>query len=243
MTMAHRRYGTNFRLYQSAAVLALAFLSQPALSQPAGAAPGSAALRAAAPAKTILAFGDSLTVGYQLRPGEGFAPQLEKALRAKGRDVTVVNAGVSGDTTAQGKARIAWGLAGAKVKPDLVILELGANDMLRGQSPAAAKANLDAIIKDFKRRGIRVMLAGMQAQPNLGPAYVRDFNALYPAIASANKVTLYPFFMDGVATVPGMQLADGLHPTPKGVKVIVGKMLPLVLRELDALPKPVAGKR
>lgn len=217
MKLSNRRYGMKLRLYQLAAATALAFVSQ------------------AVSAKTILAFGDSLTVGYQLRPGEGFAPQLEKALRAKGRDITVINAGVSGDTTAQGKARIAWGLKGLKTKPDLVIVELGANDMLRGQSPAAAKANLDAIIKDFKGRGVPVLLAGMQAQPNLGAAYVKEFNAIYPALAATNKVPLYPFFMDGVAAVPGMQLSDGLHPTPKGVQVIVGKITPLVLRELDRL--------
>ncbi|KAB7649062.1 arylesterase [Polymorphobacter fuscus] len=210
----------NGRLYQLAALLALLFLSQAAVAK----------------SRTILAFGDSLTAGYQLRPGEGFAPQLQKALRAKGRDVTVINAGVSGDTTAQGKARIAWGLQGLKTKPDLVIVELGANDMLRGQSPATAKANLDAIIKDFKARGVRVLLAGMLAQPNLGATYARDFNALYPALAKANKVALYPFFMDGVAAVPGMQLSDGLHPTPKGLTVIVNKITPFVLRELDALP-------
>ena len=210
-------------IYQLAAALTLLLLSQ-AAATPAAAAP-----------RTILAFGDSLTAGYQLRPGEGFAPQLEKALRAKGRDVRVINGGVSGDTTAQGRARIAWGLAGMKVKPDLVIIELGANDMLRGQSPATAKANLDAIIKDFRKRNVRVILAGMLAQPNLGPAYAREFNALYPALAKANGVSLYPFFMNGVAAVPGMQLADGLHPTPKGVTVIVGKITPLVVRELDAL--------
>lgn len=223
MNLLKRRYGMYFWLYQLAAALALLLLSQAAL--------------AAAPPRAILAYGDSLTAGYQLRPGEGFAPQLEKALRAKGRNVTVINAGVSGDTTAQGKARIAWGLAGLKTKPDLVILELGANDMLRGQPPANAKANLDAMIKDFKTRGIRVLLAGMLAQPNLGAAYTREFNALYPALAASNKVTLYPFFMDGVAAVPGLQLADGLHPTAKGVTIIVNKILPTVLRELDALPK------
>ena len=228
MNWPHRRYGTVLLLYQLAAGLALMFVSQVATAAP--------ARQSATPARTILAFGDSLTVGYQLRPGEGFAPQLEKALRAKGRNVTVVNAGVSGDTTAQGKARIAWGLAGAKVKPDLVILELGANDMLRGQSPAMAKANLDAIIKDFKARGIPVLLAGMQAQPNMGSTYVKEFNAIYPALAAANKVPLYPFFMDGVAAVPGMQLGDGLHPTPKGVQVIVKNILPLVTKALDARP-------
>ena len=228
MKLSMRRYGMNLRLYQSAAALALAFLSQ--------AAPAATAASRPPAAQTILAFGDSLTVGYQLRPGEGFVPQLEKALRSKGRNVSVVNAGVSGDTTAQGKARIAWGLKGLKAKPDLVILELGANDMLRGQSPALARANLDAMIKDFKARGISVLLAGMQAQPNLGVTYVRQFNAIYPALAAANQVRLYPFFMDGVAAVPGMQLGDGLHPTPKGVQVIVGKMLPMILKELDRLP-------
>ena len=220
MRGAGRRYGIADWIYQSVAALALALLSQAAI---------------AAPPRTILGFGDSLSAGYQLRPGEGFAPQLEKALRAKGRDVRVVNGGVSGDTTAQGRARIAWGLAGMKVKPDLVIIELGANDMLRGQSPATAKANLDAIIKEFRKRNIRVILAGMLAQPNLGPAYAREFNALYPTLARSNAVALYPFFMDGVVTVPGMQLSDGLHPTPRGVTVIAARMLPLVMRELDAV--------
>jgi acyl-CoA thioesterase-1 len=175
--------------------------------------------------------------GYQLRPGEGFAPQLEAALRARGRNVSVVGAGVSGDTTAQGKARINWVLAGMKTKPDLVILELGANDMLRGQPPATAKANLDEMITAFKAKGARVLLAGMLAQPNLGAAYTKEFNALYPALAKKHQIGLYPFFMDGVATVPGMQLSDGMHPTPKGVKVIVNKMLPIIERELDALGK------
>ena len=209
-----RRYGILRGLYQSALLIGLVALPQAAI------------------AKTILAFGDSLTAGYQLRPGEGFAPQLEAALKAKGHAVTVIPAGVSGDTTAQGKARVNWVLAGAKSKPDLVILELGANDMLRGQSPVTAKANLEATIKAFKAKGIRVILAGMLAQPNLGAAYAREFNAIYPALAKSQGIALYPFFMDGVAAVPGMQLADGLHPTPAGVKVIVKRILPTVEREL-----------
>jgi len=228
-----RRYGIPAAVYQSAALLAAVMMSQVAVA----ATSPLRGDRAAAPPRTIVAFGDSLTAGYLLRPGEGFAPQLEAALRAKGRPVSVVNAGVSGDTTAQGRARIGWVIGGLKAKPDLVIVELGANDMLRGQPPAAAKANLEAIIASFKAGGARVLLAGMLAQPNLGPAYARDFNALYPAVARSQKVALYPFFMDGVAAVPGMQLGDGLHPTPAGVKVIVRRMLPLIERELDALPK------
>lgn len=189
------------------------------------------AAQAATP-KTILAYGDSLTAGYQLKPGEGFAPQLEAALRARGHDVKVVMGGVSGDTTAQGRARIGWTLGAMKSPPDLVVLELGANDMLRGQSPATARANLDAMIADFKARGSRVVLAGMLAQPNLGAAYVKEFNAIYPSLAKKHQVALYPFFMDGVATVKGLQLDDGLHPTAEGVKVIVRRILPLVEKEL-----------
>jgi acyl-CoA thioesterase-1 len=218
-----RRYGTSRAFYQLLALLGMTLMSQAEAATPAP--------------QTIVAFGDSLTAGYMLRPGEGFAPQLEAALKARGHAVTVVNAGVSGDTTAQGKARVGWVLAGLKARPDLVILELGANDMLRGQPPATAKANLDAMIAAFKAKGARVILAGMLAQPNLGPNYARDFNAMYPSLAKAQGVALYPFFMDGVATVPGMQLSDGLHPTPKGVKVIVGKMLPLVERELTVAAK------
>lgn len=191
----------------------------------------------ATPTRTILAYGDSLSAGYQLRPGEGFAPQLEAALKAKGHDVKVVMGAVSGDTTAQGRARMGWTLAGMKSKPDLVLLELGANDMLRGQSPATAKANLDAMVTAFQKGGSRVLLAGMLAQPNLGATYVREFNAIYPNLAKTRSVSLYPFFMDGVAAVKGMQLADGLHPTPKGVKVIVQRMLPMVEAELAKLPR------
>jgi len=213
------RYGISRAICQLLALLFLAL--QPIAAQ------------AAAPARTILAYGDSLTAGYQLKPGEGFAPQLEKALKARGHNVSVIMGGVSGDTTAQGRARMAWTLAGMKAKPDLVILELGANDMLRGQSPGTAKANLDAMIKAFKQGGSRVLLAGMRAQPNLGAGYAKDFNAIYPALAKSEKVSLYPFFMDGVAAVKNMQLADGLHPTPKGVQIIVTKMLPLVERELN----------
>jgi acyl-CoA thioesterase-1 len=180
----------------------------------------------------VLAYGDSLTAGYQLPPGQGFAPQLEKALKAKGRDVTVVGAGVSGDTSTQGRARVNWVLAGMKQKPDLVVLELGANDMLRGQSPKTARDNLDAMVKAFKAKGARVLIAGMRANPTLGKAYVTEFETMFPAVAKANGVSLYPFFLDGVAAQPGLQLADGMHPNGKGVQVMVKRILPAVEREL-----------
>ena len=222
MGIERHLYAAARRLYQP--LLAVALMLTPHLA-------------AAAPARTVLAFGDSLTAGYMLGPTEGFPAQLEAALRARGRAVTVKNAGVSGDTTAQGRARLNWVLARMKVKPDLVIVELGANDMLRGQPPAEARANLDAILGEFGKRHVPVILAGMLAAPNLGAAYRRDFDAIYPALARAHGATLYPFFMDGVAAVPGMQLGDGLHPTAKGVGVIVKRMLPVVERELDRLPK------
>ncbi len=190
---------------------------------------------AATPPRLILAFGDSLTAGYQLGPQEGFAPQLEAALRAQGRTVTVHNAGVSGDTTAQGRARLNWVLAGLKTRPDLAIVELGANDMLRGQSPAVARANLDAILGEFGKRKIPVVLAGMLAAPNLGAGYAKPFNAMYPALAKAHGAALYPFFLNGVVGVRGLQLGDGLHPTKAGVAVIVRGILPVVARELDRI--------
>ena len=181
---------------------------------------------------SIIAFGDSLTAGYQLAPGQGFAPQLQKALKAKGRSVTVIGAGVSGDTSTQGRARLNWVLAGMKQKPDLVVLELGANDMLRGQPPKTAKANLDAMVKAFKGKGARVLVAGMRANPTMGKAYVTEFEGLFPAVARANGAALYPFFLDGVAAQPGLLLGDGLHPNASGVQVMVSRILPAVEREL-----------
>ncbi len=186
----------------------------------------------AAPEKLILAFGDSLTAGYMLPPSDGFAPQLQAALRTKGVAATVHNAGVSGDTTAAGRARLNWVLTGLKAKPDLAIVELGANDMLRGQPVAAAKANLDAILTELNRRHIPVLLAGMYASPNLGRVYATEFNAMYPALAKARGAVLYPFFMAGVVGVPGLHLGDGLHPTKAGVAVIVHKILPVVTAAL-----------
>ena len=192
----------------------------------------AAPARAAAP--LIWAFGDSLTAGYGLPPAAGFTSQLEEALRRAGVPATVRNGGVSGDTTAQGKARLRWGLRGLGATPDLAIVELGANDMLRGLPPAAAEANLRAILAEFGRRHIPVLLAGMKAAPNLGPDYARAFDTLYPRLAADYRARLYPFFLDGVAGQPTLIQADGLHPNARGVAIIVRRMLPAVRR---ALPK------
>lgn len=216
----HAEYGGLRRFYHLVVFGLFALVSQAAVAAP----------------RTILAFGDSLTAGYQLRPGDGFAPQLEAALRKSGRDVRVVNAGVSGDTTSGGRARIGWVLNGLKVKPDLAILELGANDMLRGQSPARARDNLDAMLAELGKRGIPVVLAGMRASPNLGGAYVREFDAIYPALARKHDAALYPFFMDGVALSRGLVLDDGLHPNREGVARIVRGILPTVSTALDRRP-------
>jgi acyl-CoA thioesterase-1 len=150
----------------------------------------------------------------------------------------VRNGGVSGDTAAQGRARLLWGLRGLKAKPDLVIVELGANDMLRGLPPAQAGDNLDRILAELTRRNITVLLAGMKASRNLGPDYVRAFDTLYPALARKHGVRLYPFFLDGVAGRRELIQADGLHPNAKGVAVIVRRMLPVVKAALRPSATP-----
>jgi acyl-CoA thioesterase-1 len=182
---------------------------------------------AAATPIRLLAFGDSLIAGYELPPGQSFADQLEAALRAKGYEVTVIQGGVSGDTSSGGKTRLDWVLNG--VQPDHVIIELGANDALRGIDPAITQANLDAILTRLRERHVKALLAGMMAPPNLGPDYQRRFNALYPELAKRHQIPLYPFFLDGVATHPELTLADGMHPTAQGIGVMVQKMLPAVM--------------
>ncbi len=188
-------------------------------------APALAAAATAAPIR-LLAFGDSLTAGYNLPPGQSFADQLQTALRAKGYDIAVIQGGVSGDTSSGGKARLDWVLDGAQA--DHVILELGANDALRGIDPAITGANLAAIVDRLQQRQVKVLLAGMLAPPNLGADYQQQFNALFPALARRAKLPFYPFFLDGVATHPELQLSDGMHPTVAGVAVMVERMLPLV---------------
>lgn len=184
-----------------------------------------AAAAHAAPIR-LLAFGDSLTAGYNLPPGQSFADQLETALKAKGYAITVIQGGVSGDTTSGGKARLDWVMAGAKA--DHVIVELGANDALRGIDPAQTEANLDSILTNLQGKQAKVLLAGMLAPPNLGPDYGKRFNGLYPELAKKHDVPLYPFFLDGVANHPDLTLQDGMHPTVQGVGVMVKNMLPAI---------------
>lgn len=187
---------------------------------------GAASAASAAP--LIWAFGDSLTAGYGLAPAQGFTSQLQAALRASGVPATVRNGGIAGDTAAQGRARLAWGLRGLGAKPDLVTVELGANDMLRGLPAAAAEANLDAILAELKKRKIRTLLIGMKAAPNLGAAYRAAFDGMYPRLARKYGIKLYPFFLGGVAGNRALIQADGLHPNARGVAIIVRAIQPSI---------------
>ncbi|HEX8482578.1 MAG TPA: arylesterase [Allosphingosinicella sp.] len=180
----------------------------------------------------VLAFGDSLTAGYGLPPGQGFAPQLEDMLRRNGVRAFVTNAGVSGNTAAQGRARLKWTLDGLKTKPDLAIVALGANDMLRGLPPKQTRADLDAIVTELKRRGIPVLIAGMLAAPNLGSRYMAEYNSIFPDLARAHGATLYPFFLAGVVGNPALALPDRVHPNFQGIKKMVSGITPTVLRAL-----------
>ncbi len=177
----------------------------------------------------LLAFGDSLTAGYGLPQSQGFAAQLEARLRAAGITVTVINAGVSGDTTAGGRARLDWTLADP---PDAVILELGANDGLRGIEPRVSRDNLDAILTRLQSRNIPVLFAGMYAPPNLGKEYGTEFRNVYEDLATRHDIDFYPFFLDGVAGLPDLNLNDGIHPNAAGIAVIVERILPAVQRML-----------
>ncbi len=182
--------------------------------------------------KLVLAFGDSLTAGYGLATGQSVPARLETALNASSTKVTIHNAGVSGDTTAAGLARLNWVLASLPRKPDLVILELGANDALRGIDPKITRSNLDAMLGELGKRGVPVLLAGMKAPPNLGREYALPFNAIFPELAKRHKVKLYPFYLDGVAANPKLNQADGMHPTVEGVAIIVRKLMPVVQQAL-----------
>ncbi len=205
----------------------------------------SAAQPAAAGAQRpiLLLFGDSLTAGYGLPGQDTFPAQLARALHQRGFDVTVRNAGVSGDTTAGGRARLDWSVDEPGIRA--AIVELGANDALRGLRPEDAERNLDAILDEFGERGIKVLLAGMLAPPNMGNAYFDRFAKIYPRLAERHGLPLYPFFLDGVASTPALNQADGMHPNARGVAVIVRRITPMVAKLLESAgiaPARTAGQ-
>lgn len=187
---------------------------------------------------SIVGFGDSLMAGYELAPEDAFPAKLEVALKDKGRDVTIANASVSGDTTSGGLARLDWSVPDGT---DAVLLELGANDALRGISPEKTRANLDAMISRLKERGIKVLLVGMLAPPNMGADYAARFDTIYPDLAQSHNITLYPFFLDGVAAETGLDIGDGMHPNAKGIDIMVERFLPYaetLINSVSAAKKP-----
>lgn len=171
--------------------------------------------------RRILAFGDSLFTGYGLKPGEGYPERLESALRARGINARIANAGVSGDTTAGGLQRLKFTLDNQATPPDLVMISLGGNDMLRGLPPSATRANLDAILGELGRRKVPALLLGMLAAPNLGADYAGQFNAIYPALAQKHRAALVPFFLQSVIDKPELRQADHIHPTRQGIEELV----------------------
>ncbi len=218
--MGHNGYGVRQRPINRRGMIAVALLATffgGVFSPPASAADG--------PIRTIMAFGDSLTSGYGLPPADAFPVKLEAALRARGHAVRVINAGVAGDTTAGGRARLAWMLAD---KPDAVILELGANDGLRGLDPAETLANLRAIMEQLKAADLPVLLAGMRAPPNLGRDFGAEFDTIFATVALEYDALFYPFFLEGVAARPTLNQTDGIHPNSAGVAIVVERIIPSV---------------
>jgi acyl-CoA thioesterase I len=189
------------------------------------------AIPASAKSPEILAFGDSLTAGLGLPASEAFPARLQARLKDEGIEVKMINAGVSGDTTTDGLARLDWALAD---KPDFVILALGANDALRGIDPKIVHANLDKMIDKIKASGAKILLLGMLAPSNWGADYEQAFDRIFPEVAKAHDVPLYPFFLDGVAMNPTLNQADGLHPNQRGVAVLVDRIVPLVAKLIEA---------
>jgi acyl-CoA thioesterase-1 len=232
-----RSYGTSLtaveglaRMFIGAAVTALFMMnaSSPAAAQ-------TAAANTAAPVKLVV-LGDSLSAGYGLPAAAAFPTRLQKALTAKGIAVDIANAGVSGDTTSGGLGRLDWSVPSGTQG---VLLELGANDALRGVDPKIPRAALSEILTRLKARNIPVLLCGMLAPPNYGSDYADKFNAIYPDLAKQFGVPLYPFFLDGVVGNTNLQLADGMHPTAEGVDIVVARIMPSV----EAFVGNIAGQR
>ena len=239
MTRAYRSYAAQAVLLQAA--LSLGACNE-AAEAPAATGNATAAAPAPVPAATVpvtgpkrlvLAFGDSLYAGYGLKRGESLPDAVQARLRAAGIDATIVNAGVSGDTTAGGRRRLAYTLDRMERTPDLVMLGLGGNDVLRQVPPAETRANLTAMLDELDRRKIPVVLTGMMAPPNLGPDFAARFNAIYPELSRAHDAALYPFILDGVIGNRALMLPDGVHPNAQGVTRIADRVAPLVRQALD----------
>lgn len=190
---------------------------------------------------TVLVIGDSLAAGYGLSPRKAFPAQLQGALRQQNISVDVKNAGVSGDTTSGGLARLAWLIDGTQPKPDLVILEFGANDALRGIDPSITESNLDSMLGYLTAKKLKVLFIGMRAPPNMGKDYTTQFNAIFPSLAKKYRVPFDPFFLDGVAARPELNQKDGMHPNNKGVAVIVERLAPRVILLLQNYSKKIRG--
>lgn len=234
------RRGTTYVALCAAAQLLAACSGEPAMDNaaaPVAAAPDNGSTEAA-DTRLVLAFGDSLYAGYGVLQQQSFPSVLERTLKEQGIAATVRNAGVSGDTTQAGAQRLAFTLDGLPLKPDLVVLGLGGNDMLRGLDPAETDRNLRTMLDELKRRDIPVLLTGMVAAPNMGPDYQRRFDAIYPALAKDYDAPLYPFFLDGVIGDRALMLEDSVHPNPDGIERVTARVAPLVA---DALRDAANG--
>ena len=209
----------------------------PSPSATAAAAATAQAARPAGPERVVLAFGDSLYAGYGLERGQSLPDAIQARLRAEGINATVINAGVSGNTSAAGRQRLAFVLDNLTTPPALVMLGLGGNDVLRQLPVTETRANMAAMVAELRRRGLPVLLTGMRAPPNLGADYVQAFDAIWPDLARKDDDVLYPFILDGVIGDPALMQADRVHPNARGVDRIADRVAPLVARELRELPE------
>jgi acyl-CoA thioesterase I len=231
MTLNLHRYGAAATILQAA--LLISSCGQPAVDNAAAPATVTKRIEVAGPERLILAFGDSLYAGYRLAPGESLPDELETQLRLHGINAKVINAGVSGDTTAAARTRLVFAIDKLPRKPDLVMLGLGGNDVLRQIPVAETLANLTAMLDELKRRDIPFVLTGMLAPPNLGPDYVGAFNAIWPGLARQYDAPLDPFILDGVIGNRGLMLDDGIHPNAKGVDKIAQRITPIISHALQ----------
>ena len=250
MTKSYRHYGRAVVPIQAMALLAACNGQdgQHGQGDPAGpanmtapaatpAAPPAKAVPVSGPKRLVLAFGDSLYAGYGLARGQSLPDALQARLRGAGIDATIVNAGVSGDTTAGGRRRLAYTLDRLERRPDLVLLGLGGNDVLRQVPPAETRANLEAMLAELDRRQIPVVLTGMLAPPNLGPDFAGRFNAIFPDLARRHDAPLDPFILQGVIGNRALMLPDGVHPNAQGVERIADRLAPMVERRLAERPR------